>query len=162
MGFTLSTMASRASLKDTQPIDISHLVCKQCAADPLLCKVAAIVQDIMSKPPYDGSHDFSHIARVLENAEHILDEESECYPGKRLNHRLAILAAVLHDIGDRKYIVPRSRDYTPQSLLLELGESAELAATVHDITTHVSGKLEKEDKPATIAALLRHPELAVV
>lgn len=46
---------------------------------------------------YDASHDFQHIERVLQNAEAILETEPTA------DKEVVRLAALLHDVSDKKY-----------------------------------------------------------
>lgn len=74
----------------------------------LIPKVTAFVKEYMSK--YDGSHDFNHIKRVVGLA-HLIYKEVKA-GGKddadylELDLNIITLAALLHDVGDKKYLEP--------------------------------------------------------
>ncbi|CAK7216357.1 hypothetical protein SCUCBS95973_002785 [Sporothrix curviconia] len=81
------------------------------AGDPLIESVTAAVRIHMSR--YDGSHDFAHIRRVVGLARHLTrayqEEQAETSSlveedTKPVNERVVALAALLHDVGDRKYL----------------------------------------------------------
>src|ERR1700753_1747704 len=67
----------------------------------LIIKVEAFVKDYMQQ--FDASHDFSHIQRVVRLAMHIAHSELERNPNLTLDLQLVHLAALLHDVNDRKY-----------------------------------------------------------
>lgn len=83
----------------------------------------------------EGSHDWFHIERVVNNALFIQQREGG-------DAELVELAALLHDIADHKY---HGNDFSigsskAKELLLELGASEELAQNVADIIDVVSFK----------------------
>ncbi|KAM3551012.1 hypothetical protein MY1884_007871 [Beauveria asiatica] len=123
--------------------------------DALIARVTDYVKEYMSH--YDGSHDFQHIQRVLRLAQHIQART----PGTSLP--VVTLAALLHDVGDKKYLQP-GEDATRlvHAVLASFGAADALAETVQAICLGVSYSGEARD-PAGVAALVRaHPELAVV
>jgi len=65
--------------------------------DPLVQAVTAYVKAYMSN--YDASHDWSHILRVVGLARHIYSQSEN---RADLDLRVIQLAALLHDVGDRK------------------------------------------------------------
>lgn len=72
--------------------------------DPLVQAVAAYVKDYMSN--YDASHDWSHIERVVGLSHYIYAKSAN---KDSLDLRTIHLAALLHDVGDKKsvpYIPP--------------------------------------------------------
>ncbi|ERS99113.1 uncharacterized protein SPSK_04502 [Sporothrix schenckii 1099-18] len=84
--------------------------------DPLIEAVTAAVRVHMAQ--YDGSHDFNHIRRVVGLTRHIWHttrgaDVSSSSPQPPADPRVAVLAALLHDVGDRKYI--QSAAYAPAS-----------------------------------------------
>lgn len=112
---------------------------------------------------YDPSHDFTHIQRVLKLAKTIEARETTANPTIRYNSDLITLAALLHDVGDRKYLLAGEDGETMVSnLLLGLNADASLAAEVQAIVNHVSYTKEKKDPAKVQAFLVKHPELAVV
>jgi uncharacterized protein len=123
---------------------------------------ALFVKQYMSQPPFDVSHDYTHIERVLRLCTLLrLDHEAE--HATALDSTLITLNALLHDIGDHKY---KPSDGSPaptaQSILLSVSCPPELAATVDLLAAHVSCTYELAHM-AEIDALVRaHPELAIV
>lgn len=53
---------------------------------------------------FDGSHDFTHIERVLQNAETILQTEPKA------NAALVRYALLLHDVSDKKYATSKAQE----------------------------------------------------
>ncbi|KAI4264936.1 MAG: hypothetical protein L6R35_007262, partial [Caloplaca aegaea] len=102
-----------------------------------------------SQPQFDASHDYAHLQRVLSMAEHILEvvERTLDPPARGYDHTAVRLAALLHDVDDRKYLGPPSssddssqkieEEETPgggaKQMLLHLGCSSALASKVQDI-----------------------------
>ena len=117
------------------------------------------VEDYMSR--YDCSHDFSHILRVLALAKHILAEELNANPWKKMHKQAVILAALLHDVGDKKYFRPGEENVI-QDLLQNNGCPPRFVAKVALIVKHVSYSSEVK-RPQLVKAILgAHPELAIV
>ena len=117
------------------------------------------VEQYMSR--YDCSHDFSHILRVLALAKHILTEELNANPWKKLHKQAVILAALLHDVGDKKYAQP-GEENAIQDLLQQNGCPPRFIAKVALIVEHVSYSSEVK-RPQLVKAILgAHPELAIV
>lgn len=126
--------------------------------DPLVRSVAKFVREHMSSN--DASHNFEHIQRVVGLAQHMHAKS----PRKHLlDFRTLTLSALLHDVGDRKYLKPGEDQHTMVlSLLLSLGAPPELAREVQAICLGVSLSAELAD-PARVRGLVdAHPELAVV
>jgi len=138
------------------------------AGDPLVQAVAAFVEDYMAN--HDPSHDFHHIRRVVGLAQHLAAAQAAdpLSPSQLpLDLRIVTLAALLHDVGDRKYL-PADQDddggtaALVRTTLLALGAAPALAAAVQAICAAVSWSREQADPGAAAAVLARHPELAVV
>ncbi|MCJ1457420.1 hypothetical protein MMC28_007788 [Mycoblastus sanguinarius] len=72
----------------------------------VLAKTHDFVKDYMSQPHYDASHDYTHVLRVLALAQEILRIEQKTYPHVRFDYMAINLAALMHDVGDHKYIQP--------------------------------------------------------
>lgn len=119
------------------------------------------VEQYMSR--YDMSHDFNHILRVLGLAKHILAEELKDNPWKKFHKNAIILAALLHDVGDKKYIQPgESSEHMIESLLANNGCPPRFVAKVSLIVEHVSYSSEVK-RPQLVRAIIgAHPELAIV
>ncbi|KAI2625772.1 hypothetical protein GGR54DRAFT_513606 [Hypoxylon sp. NC1633] len=126
--------------------------------ESLVNSVTDYVKSYMSN--YDGSHDFNHITRVLGLAKYIHAHSPETPPCDR---HVVVLSALLHDVGDKKYLKPNEDASTlVYELLLSLGASQQLAQKVQTICLGVSYSSEIKD-PARVQALIgSHPELAVV
>ncbi|KEY68964.1 hypothetical protein S7711_04629 [Stachybotrys chartarum IBT 7711] len=123
--------------------------------DTLIAKVTEYVKAYMAN--YDPSHDYSHIQRVVRLAQAMQPTVPNTHAG------IVTLAALLHDVGDKKYLRPgEDGSRLVHALLTSLGAGADLAETVQAICLGVSYSGEARD-PARVAALIRqHPELAVV
>ena len=125
-------------------------------SDELIGSVTGFVQSYMAN--YDGSHDFNHIQRVLGLAKYI---HSQAPQG--LDLQVVILSALLHDVGDKKYLKPGEDVSTlVHDYLVSLGAAKSLAQSVQTICLGVSYSSEIKD-PARVQELIKvHPELAVV
>lgn len=112
---------------------------------------------------YDCSHDYSHILRVLSNANLILQSETRANPERKFDNTLLFLAALLHDVGDHKY-AKEGDDVENQvlNMLRRHGVSDELALKVQTIVKHVGWSHEIKDPEAVVRVLQELPELAVV
>ena len=119
------------------------------------------VEQYMSQ--YDCSHDFSHVLRVLALAKHIMAEELKANPWKKFQKQAIILAALLHDVGDKKYTQPGdSSERAIEDLLQKNGCPPRFVAKVALIVEHVSYSSEIK-RPQLVKAILgAHPELAIV
>lgn len=125
----------------------------------LVVRVSAFVEKYMSA--YDGSHDFHHIRRVTGLAHRMYKELSA--EGANLDLQIITLAALMHDVGDKKYLLPGQDSNTlVLSTLLGFGAEEELAVTVQRIVLGVSYSSEIKDPAAVKALIERYPELAVV
>lgn len=109
---------------------------------------------------YDGSHDFNHIQRVLALAQHI-HAQSPATPPR--DPQVVVLSALLHDVGDKKYLKPGEDPSTlVYALLRSLGAEEELAKKVQAVCLGVSYSSEIKD-PARVQTLIKsYPELAIV
>ncbi|KAF2016457.1 hypothetical protein BU24DRAFT_450973 [Aaosphaeria arxii CBS 175.79] len=129
----------------------------------LFKSVVKYVHEYMSQPGHDNSHDFLHILRVVSNANRILEAELKANPAQKYDTSALFLAALLHDVGDRKYAKP-GEDVEQQisRVLVELGAPEHLALKVQAIAKHVSYSVETKKPEAVKEVLLEHPELAIV
>jgi uncharacterized protein len=123
--------------------------------DALIAKVTDYVRVYMSN--YDGSHDFNHIQRVVYLARLIQASE----PTTSLE--IVTLAALLHDVGDKKYLkAGEDSSRLVFTMLTSFGVPDPVAEKVQTICLGVSYSSEVKD-PARVAALIaEHRELAVV
>ncbi|OAL55401.1 hypothetical protein IQ07DRAFT_607763 [Pyrenochaeta sp. DS3sAY3a] len=127
----------------------------------LLASVNAFVFEYMSK--YDNSHDYQHILRVVSNSNRILQNEIIANPSATYNTTILFLAALLHDVGDHKYIKP-GEDVENQiaNILKQRGAEEELAFTVQNIVKNVGYTNEIKNSESVAQALQKYPELAIV
>lgn len=142
---------------------------KNVTHEELIQSVDAFVKDYMSH--YDASHDFNHIQRVLRVAHVILEKErgdplgqqSPASSNLEYDETLVTLGALLHDVGDRKYLQP-GQDATTlvRDVLLERGCPSDLADKVQDLVLHVSFSTEQKDPQKVLRTIAALPELAIV
>ncbi len=128
--------------------------------DTMILNVKGYVKDYMSR--YDASHDYKHILRVLALAQLILSEESKIDHRVLYDPTIVTLAALLHDVGDAKYIESGVHLTTAEKVLLQCGATQDLALAVQTIVENVSYSTETKHPEKIHAALQRHPELAIV
>ncbi|GAB1313929.1 HD/Pproductase domain-containing protein [Madurella fahalii] len=128
--------------------------------DPLVQSIKAHVKDYMKA--YDASHSWDHIERVVDMA-HNIYAKSDGTSRATMDLRKIHLAALLHDVGDRKYLLPGQDASTQiQSVLLSYDAPSQLAQEIQTICSGVSYTTETRD-PAKVASLIQQfPELAVV
>lgn len=115
---------------------------------------------------YDPSHDYSHLLRVRQTARNIEADQRDRCPKLKIDSTVVILSALLHDVGDRKY-VKEHEDATTlvRDTLLGFGASSDLAERVQLICTNVSWSAEiktDESKKAVAELCDKYPELAIV
>ncbi|KAF3771307.1 hypothetical protein M406DRAFT_59998 [Cryphonectria parasitica EP155] len=131
--------------------------------------VEKYVEVYMSR--YDASHDYKHIQRVLNLARLILKEEQSAKPAQnqagmrriQYDDNLVTLGALLHDVGDKKYLQPGQDPTTlVRDELLAMGAAADLADRVQDLVLHVSFSTEKKDPQKILDKIAAIPELAIV
>jgi uncharacterized protein len=121
----------------------------------LMASVKAYVQEYMSH--YDASHDFNHILRVVSLARRI----QPTVPNTSLP--LVTLCALLHDVGDKKYLKPGQDSSTLiRDTLLSLSASPQLAETAQTICLGVSYSSEVKDPERVKRLVKEYPELGVV
>lgn len=116
---------------------------------------------------YDASHDYNHIKRVLNLAHLILRKERDTAtsipPSAPYRDALVTLGALLHDVGDKKYLEPGQDSTTlVRDLLLARGADPSLAQTVQDLVLHVSFSTETKNPQAVRDTIAKCPELAIV
>ncbi|GAW12950.1 hypothetical protein ANO14919_023230 [Xylariales sp. No.14919] len=124
----------------------------------LIASVSKYVEAYMAN--YDGSHDFHHIQRVLGLAKYIHAQAPNA-PERDL--QVVVLSALLHDVGDKKYLKPgEDASSLVNDLLISYGATDELARKVQTVCLGVSYSSEIKD-PARVQELIKScPELAVV
>lgn len=130
----------------------------------LITKVATFVENHMRK--YDGSHDFNHIRRVVGLSHWIHSEitaTTSNEPTSTLDLDVITLSALLHNVGDRKYLNEGEDAKTMVcDVLLNFGASQELADNVQIICGGVSYNSETKDPDHVVSLIAKHPELALV
>lgn len=142
-------------------------------SDPLLSASYTFVKAYMSR--YDASHDLSHIHRVASLAHQIYlapttaaaTVATAAAPPPALDLRVILLSALLHDVGDRKYLEPGEDASTLVSATLVSFPVSppcppDLARRVQAVCLGVSYTSEAADPAATAALVARYPELGVV
>lgn len=124
--------------------------------DPaLIAKVTDYIKVYMAN--YDPSHDYSHIKRVVHLAQTIQAKVPNT------NRDIVTLAALMHDVGDRKYLKPgEDASRMIYTALTSLGASEELAEKIQVICLGVSYSSEIKDLARVRDLIEQHPELAVV
>lgn len=155
----------------------------------LIEKADQFVKEHMSKPPFDASHNYSHVCRVRAIAKRLLEAEICSQPGISYDPTIVALGALLHDVSDHKYVseanhkqkrTPRSLlrsiswhgkkifksstlgTITPLSFLLSISCPPDMAKAVQDICEAVSFSREQRDPSFAQSVLKSHPELAIV
>lgn len=127
----------------------------------LYLNVYNYVEDYMSR--FDMSHDFNHIRRVLALSKHILAAELKDNPQKTLDSQAVLLGALLHDVGDRKYVKHgENAAQLVSDILTKNGCPPRLVAKVSLIVDNVSYTNEIKRPQLVKAIVSAHPELAVV
>lgn len=133
--------------------------------EDVIAKTKAYVKESMSRN--DASHDYAHVERVLGWAQKIHVAQQALHPHIAYNPHLVILASLLHDVGDHKYVQPgdaanNNHDRLAADFLLSAGADPGLARQVQRIVTHVSYTREMHD-PALVQRIIAEiPELAIV
>ncbi|KAH7026228.1 uncharacterized protein B0I36DRAFT_365822 [Microdochium trichocladiopsis] len=130
-------------------------------AAALVSSVTDYVKEYMAK--YDGSHDYHHIERVVGLARHIQASSAPDSPAGKSDLHVVTLSALLHDVGDKKYL-KAGEDHTTMvaHLLVSLGADETLADRVQTICLGVSYSSEIKDPERVRKLVLEHPELAIV
>ncbi|KAJ3487002.1 hypothetical protein NLG97_g6502 [Lecanicillium saksenae] len=121
--------------------------------------VALSVKEQMAE--FDASHDFEHVLRVTALAQSIFAAEIT-HASSQLDLTAILLAALLHDITDKKY----TKEGTGESILTDALHAAAVPAALSGkiiaVVNAVSYSTEKRDPERTQQVLLEHPELGVV
>jgi len=112
---------------------------------------------------FDSSHDFTHIQRVVGLAHEIYFETKKANPETQLNKDIITLGALLHDVGDRKYLKSgEDGNKVVFDLLITLGAPSVLATEIQTIVSGVSYSSEVTNLQHVRDLIVAHPELAVV
>lgn len=142
-------------------VSFSDVAWQDLETSDLYVAVHEYVRQYMNR--YDCSHDFSHILRVVRLAKLIAAEELQAGSHEEINRQIVLLAALLHDVGDKKYILP-DEDSTSliSSLLTRHGCPPQLILQVVQVVEHVSYSFEMSHPQQVEAMLQTCPELAIV
>ncbi|KAE8150328.1 hypothetical protein BDV25DRAFT_172264 [Aspergillus avenaceus] len=100
------------------------------------------IQKTMSS--HDPSHNPSHVTRVVNLAQRILTKETDLSPNSTLNTDVVVLAALLHDISDRKYL---SHVKSIISELLSTSIPSSISTSTSNTTTSPSTSNTPSKKP---------------
>lgn len=121
----------------------------------LIAKVTDYVRAYMAN--YDGSHDFNHIQRVVNHAKLIQANTPNT------SREVVILSALLHDVGDKKYLKPgEDSSRLVFTFLRSLDVPPSFAEKIQAICLGVSYSSEIKDPAKVLALIEEYPELAVV
>ena len=132
----------------------------------LLLKTHEYVKQQMSR--YDCSHDIAHVDRVVDMALYIAREENAHQQDNRPSYNTIVvnLAALLHDIGDRKYLPAATSTVGASKLvhdfLISSGASDSLTKSVPAIVSAVSYSSEMKEPEHVARVLAQYPELGPV
>ncbi|TQW00290.1 hypothetical protein V2A60_001388 [Cordyceps javanica] len=128
--------------------------------DSVFESVALSVQQHMAG--FDASHDFSHVIRVVALAQSILTAERKSNAQHTANPTIVILAALLHDVTDKKYTESPSQDSKLIQILEQANVDGSLVASIVAIVNNVSYSTEIRDPDYAKSILVAHPELSIV
>ena len=123
-------------------------------------KARSFVEERMAR--FDSSHDFKHVQRVVRQASRIAQEEAK---DRGVHYDLAVveLAALLHDVGDHKYLSgDELGEEMAQNFLRAAQAPEELATKVQTIVNAVSYSNEIGNLDHVARVLAKHPELGPV
>ncbi|KAL4872695.1 hypothetical protein BDV12DRAFT_210108 [Aspergillus spectabilis] len=144
--------------------------------NPLITSITSFVTECMKD--YDPSHNPAHIQRVVNLALHIAKSEQQTFfkkSGTEIDFLVVHLAALLHDISDRKYLPKtdaNANNNTPaipadklvEHIIREHGATFALGEKVQKIVSHVSYTTECKD-PLAVQRIISEEgifELAIV
>jgi uncharacterized protein len=127
----------------------------------LFIGVYQFVEQYMSRN--DISHDFEHVLRVWNLAKSIAAEEQTISSQKPIDRDVVTIAALLHDVGDKKYIASVAEaELTIENLLKDLGCTHEYVIMIKTIVENVSYSNEIKHPESVQRVLNLYPELAIV
>ena len=111
----------------------------------------------------DASHDFAHIKRVLALSHHLRNELIATEGRTNLHTEYTPLCALLHDVGDKKYLQPgQDGETVVRDLLLSFGAEAATAEKIQTMCSAVSYTSEIKDEQKVLDLIALHPEIALV
>ncbi|KAL4884350.1 hypothetical protein BJY04DRAFT_182266 [Aspergillus karnatakaensis] len=142
--------------------------------NPLITSIASFVTECMKN--YDPSHNPAHISRVVSLALRIAKSEQQSLAAKgsstEVDFEVVHLAALLHDISDRKYL-PKDQASDANAIpakklvdhiIRQHGGTHALGEKVQKIVSHVSYTTECKD-PVAVRRVIEEEgiyELAIV
>lgn len=127
----------------------------------LIDKVKTYVRSYMDR--FDASHNYQHVQRVVELAKTIESLERDADPAVRYRSDIIVLASLLHDVGDKKYLLDgEDGEKMVENLLLNLHADRALASEVQAIVNHCSYSNEIRDPDKVQRFITEHLELAIV
>ncbi|KAL9113541.1 MAG: hypothetical protein Q9227_002279 [Pyrenula ochraceoflavens] len=127
----------------------------------LISHIASFVETFMSKPPFDSSHNFAHIRRVVSLAKYILNTEfARRDAGGAPDPLLVVLAALLHDVNDKKYKLTGSN--SAGELFHQHKTNNCIVELIWMIVDNVSYSHEMKDPDSVRRIAQQRPELAIV
>ncbi|KAM3512157.1 hypothetical protein MY11210_004221 [Beauveria gryllotalpidicola] len=127
-------------------------------ADSVLEFVATSVQGHMAG--FDASHDFNHVIRVVALAKSIMVAERDSKP--TIDPAVVLLAALLHDVTDKKYTQDSDGDSKLTQILEKAGVHGPLATAIVTVVNNVSYSTEMRHPNRISSVLSMHPELGIV
>ncbi|WEW58773.1 hypothetical protein PRK78_004241 [Emydomyces testavorans] len=168
-----TTTTSTISMTAPTPDDIQPTITTTTTTIPnatLISRMQAYVTTQMRN--HDPSHNPAHVTRVVRLAHRLLAAERARGTSIPYNDTIITLAALLHDIGDRKYLARDSSSSGAQEdprtvvrdTLIHSGSDPILAQKVQTIVSNVSYSTEIKN-PAFVQRLISengYPELAIV
>lgn len=113
----------------------------------LYSSMSAFVDSCMSG--HDPSHNPAHVHRVVNVALAILEAEQALHPTKKLDAAVVKLAALLHDIGDRKYLSNLSSATASDAESLDPKTMVEVALLKHGASADLASKVQSTDDRLT-------------
>ncbi|KAF2243326.1 hypothetical protein BU26DRAFT_570026 [Trematosphaeria pertusa] len=135
------------------------------AQRPMFRAVNEAVRDYMYGDHLDPSHDYEHIQRVVNNAHKILQSERIVRPAwtARIDPVVVYLAAMVHDVGEPKYLQKGQTQYDEvENLLKSCGVWTPIRRKVSYIVPLVSFTNEAKHEEEVKGLAEDYPELAVV
>ncbi|KAL8640625.1 MAG: hypothetical protein Q9228_002477 [Teloschistes exilis] len=117
----------------------------------LMAKTRAWVEQFMSSPQFDASHDLSHVLRVFTLSLAILKAERAKHRKWRFDRTVVELTALVHDVDDRKY----QPDGQQQASHPPLGSSQPFPATQNPS----SQRLQQQHPPSAESEIPTDPAL---
>lgn len=162
--------------RDTRLLNLDALLCGVKPTEynrTWFTRVNIAVREYMNGPDYDALHDYEHCVHVLGIAHSLWMKERGAW---EMDPLVIFTAALVHDIGDGKYLKSAVQDgalMTPEqqlerqhkivhSFLTDLEWPRHIADAAAEIASSVSFSLERNDPTHVQGVLRRHPALRIV